>query len=84
MRIQIKGGDRNFSIRIPNWLLANPVSVSIAKGAVKKYAPEKANLLTLKNLSPLAAEIKRIKKRYGTWTLVEVQSADGEEITITI
>ena len=43
----------------------------------------------LRDISPeavdrLFAEFRRIKRKHGQWTLVEVCSAGGDEVTVTL
>ena len=64
---------------VDSWILA-PYDVKIkpsrAADAVAKISPGA--------MGKLFAEIRRIKKRYGSWTLVEVNSASGAQVLITL
>lgn len=78
MRIQITGADQNVDLNLPNGLLLNKITVKLAAKKVKlEPVPEEA-------LNAVVEELKRIKKKYGTWELVEVHSADGEIVKITL
>jgi hypothetical protein len=35
-------------------------------------------------LPALCDELRRIKKKYGTWDLVEVETASGQHVKITL
>lgn len=99
MKIRITGEGHNILIPVPTRLIFSRLSVSLwlkfVRKAVKendKYLPdsveEKTDALVF-NLSDeavyaLCREILRIKHRYGEWTLVDVQSASGEKVLITL
>ncbi len=82
MKIHIQEKERKIHLTIPTGLIFNRVCFRVAfrmarkQGGMSSLTPEAADIL--------AAEFRRIKKRYGSWTLVEVQSADGELVEITL
>ena len=83
MKIRIAEKAHTFQITLPTGLLFSRFvlrlmlkSISINGKKVPGLTPETADRLAL--------ELKHIKKKHGTWTLVEVQSADGEQVTITL
>lgn len=99
MRIRVKDGDTNINIPIPTGLVFNRVSVWLwlrfARKMAKhndKYLPDSVEASTDsfflnvpdRKVYALCDELMRVKRRYGSWTLVEVQSADGEEVHITL
>ncbi len=71
-------------IRIPNGLIFNQATLCLAKSAGSKYVPGVLESLDFHARRAILAELHSIQQRYGTWTLVEIQSADGEEVVITI
>lgn len=99
MRIQVKGEGHNIRIPIPTGLIFSKPSVWLYLKLARKYSsraskyiPEDIEISVdpiLNNIPDeavyaLCAEIMRIRRKYGKWTLVEVSASSGEEITITL
>ena len=99
MRIQVKADGHNISIPIPTALIFSKPSVWLYLKLAKKfssrageYIPREVevsldsflNQLPEEAVYALCAEIMRIRKKYGPWKLVEVHSASGEEVHITL
>ncbi len=84
MRIKVyEPGEKKINIIIPTCLLLNPLSALISIAAIKKYTDEVK--LTYSQFMKLARAIKQAKKKYGrSWTIVEVNAADGTEVNITV
>lgn len=99
MRIHVKGDGHDIRIPIPNWLIFNRACVWLylrfAKGFAengKQYFPENTERsldisfyqLPERAVYSVCAELMRIKRKRGSWELVEVICANGEEIHITL
>ena len=84
MKIQIKGAGRNFRILLPDWLIFGRLTVWLANSAGRKYAGEAMEGIRPEAMKVLFAELRRIKKKYGSWELVEVCSADGERVKVEL
>lgn len=99
MKIRITGDGHNIVIPIPTGLIFNRVSVSVWLKIIRKqikdssrYFPEDAEVkadaffakLPDEALYALCAEIMRVKRKYGSWELVDVESASGEKVLITL
>lgn len=99
MRILIQeAGGKPHCIILPNMLLMNRLTASIAaakfsKKTSKKTAkkdgeqnPDQIPLLTSRQLNALFSEIRRVKKmhRGENWYLVEVQDSDGDTVKIKL
>lgn len=82
MKIQVKSADHDFHLTLPNGLIFNRfvVGMMFRSGTVsaqlEKIPPEAAKAVL--------EELRRIRKKHGAWELVEVHSADGETVTITL
>lgn len=77
MRIKIKENSRwSFRLSIPNWLLLNRLNAFIISRG--------DNGVTYKQAWKMFQEIKAFRRRNGKWKLVEVHSAEGDEVEITI
>lgn len=83
MKIQIREAERNFCLNLPTNLIFSRL---VLRPALKHSSinGRKIDGLTAEAADALSAEIRRIKKRHGTWELVEVRSADGETVKITL
>lgn len=84
MKIRIQNGEQEHSIQVPNALLLNPVTARIAGKAAEKYAGKAMKAIPPQAMGAIFAELKRIRKRHGSWVLVEVHSANGEHIQIIL
>lgn len=99
MRIRIKAEGHHFCIPIPTALIFSKPSVWLYLKLARKYS-SRASEYTPENIEitvdrllgkipddavyALSSEIMHIKRKYGQWDLVEVKSADGEEVKITL
>lgn len=82
MKIQIRDDDRNFHLTLPTQLI-------FSRFVLRMVLKHSSFGESVKGLPPGAAdklidELKRIQKKHGTWELVEVKSADGETVKITL
>lgn len=99
MKIRIKGDGHSFCIGIPTGLIFSKPSVwlylKIARktcAAAGRYVPEHAEELTENWLDKLpdeavfaiCEELRRIKRKHGTWELVNVESSSGDLVKITL
>ena len=84
MRIKIKGEGRNVDICLPTALIFNGITAEVAAYSMGKSAPARDNNLSARQMRALFSEFRRIKNKYGTWTLVDVQSSDGETVKIIL
>ena len=83
MKIQLQRRERNLRLALPTGLIFSRFSLGLLLKSVE------INGSRLDGLSPeaadrLACEVKRIQKNSGVWELLEVQSADGIHIRITL
>lgn len=89
MKIYIQNGSRNMTISLPTRMIFSKTSAKLAIRMGKKYAGNQDGeeaLLRIPDeaLVPVCAEICRIKKARGGWDLIEVESAGGEVVKITL
>lgn len=99
MKIRIKADGHNISIPIPTGLIFSKPSVWLYLKLTRKYASHAKEYIPGEieisadafltgfpdeTVYALCAEIMRIKRRYGSWELVHVISADGSEVYITL
>ena len=81
MRIHIKSEGKNLRFRIPTNFV---FSRGIAWLAVR-FGLRYANMdLSPEQLCRLFAEFRKIKRKFGSWELVNIESADGELVKILL
>jgi len=99
MKIIIKGEGHNINIPIPTRMIFSKASVwtwlKLARKTMhsaEKYIPENAEdkvesyleSLPDKAVYALCDELLRIKRKHGSWDLVEVESSDGTHVLIQL
>ena len=84
MRIRVKSENTSINLVLPtNWIF-NKGTVWLARRFGVKYAAESMKNVPPEALDRLFRELRRIKRTRGRWELVEVRSADGDEVQITL
>ena len=84
MRIRIQGENTNFSLRLPTSLFLGKTMVKLAYAIGRRHAGESMEKIPPEALEVFCAELRRIKKKYGSWELVEIRSAGGSIVRITL
>ena len=84
MRIKVKSEDTDINLLLPTNLIFSKGTVWLANHFGRKYAADAMKDIPPEALDRLFAEFRRIKRRYGRWTLVEVHSSDGSGVEITL
>ena len=99
MKIQVKVEGCNITIPVPTGLIFSRPSVWLwlkiarnASGQGSRYIPDHVETraddffakIPEEAMYALCAELMRIKRKYGSWELVEVHSASGEEVRICL
>lgn len=82
MRISVHGNGQNITLSLPTNLI-------FSKLVLKLVLKNNRHASKLEHLPPhamdaLVGELRRIKKKYGSWELVEVDSANGEHVKIIL
>lgn len=84
MKIIVKSGEHDIRLGIPTSWIFSRGSAFLAEKLGQKYAPESMVDIPPNAIPILCAELRKIKKKYGTYELVEVESADGRYVKITL
>ena len=84
MRIRIKSDRQNLCIYLPTALILSKSVGAIVGALGKKYVPDARKDIPPETLKVIFSELRRVKRRYGTWTLVEVESTSGEMVEIIL
>lgn len=79
MKIRIRHKKLRLTFLLPTNLLFGRGTLWLAERAFRQ-GPE--NPLPPQALPALFAEVRRVKKKHGTWELVEIESSDGESIRV--
>lgn len=82
MKIQIKTQARSLTLRLPTGLICSRGTAWLVSHVNSKHPTDALAAVPPQALPALFAELRRVKKKYGHWDLVEVESADGESIHI--
>lgn len=84
MKIRIREENHSFTLLLPTWLVFSQFSLWLINGVARRHAPNDMANIPPEALEAIWAEMCRIKKKYGGWDLVEVESSDGEYVKITL
>lgn len=80
MKIRIRSKETNFTLRLPTGMILNRAGIGMAYGFLKgKNMP-----LTKDQALIFAKGIRDFRRRNGPWKLVEIYSADEEQVEIWI
>ena len=83
MRIMVKGGSHtDVNLVIPTNLIFNRVSILLLQQICKKQNVDLP--LSKKQLIDFMKVIRKYKRHHPNWKLVEVESADGEKVEISL
>lgn len=84
MKIQVKADGRDINILLPTGLVFSKGTVWLANHVGRKYAEDAMKNISPQALDALFAEFRRIKKKHGSWELVDVQSSSDEQVKIIL
>ena len=84
MRIRVLNEDTDVNLRIPTNLIIGKTVVKLANTVGRHYAGDALDKIPPEALEVLCAELRRIKKKHGSWELVDIRSADGSIVRITL
>ena len=84
MKIRVKGDGVNLNLVLPTRLIFGKTVVKLANSIGRRYAAEAMEAIPPEALEILCAELRSIKKRYGSWELVDVESANGDIVQIIL
>lgn len=84
MKVRIRSDEANLNLWLPTGLVFSKPVALLGSTVGKKYVGDAMKDLSAKDLDRLFAEIRRIKRIHRGWTLVEIESANGDSIHITL
>ncbi len=77
MKIKIRGEGKKFVFYLP--LSAGAISI-----VLKILRRKNSSVPDPKYVVPIIKEVKKYKRKYGGFTLVEIEEEDGSKIVITV
>lgn len=82
MTIKIKSDKKKFFLPVPLWTGIINFALNLASKHAEK---DREVILALKEVvPPVIKELKRFKRKHGKLVIVDITSADGEEVKITV
>lgn len=84
MKIIVRSQEHDIRLGIPTSWIFSRGSAFLAEKLGRKYAPESMVDIPPDAIPILCAELRKIKKKYGTYELVEMETAGGEYVKITL
>ena len=84
MKIRIRSDNVRLTLPVPTDLVFSKAAVWIAFRIMNYYLNDSLPTLPSASMERLFAELQRTKHKYSRWTLVEVRTADGKEVTVTL
>lgn len=89
MKIRIRTQEVRITILLPNFLVLNRFTAShiirsIAERINKSPEVNKTPDIDSEKARLFIAELRRIKRKYGRFTLVDVESSDGDAVKIIL
>lgn len=82
MKIIVRNQEQNLNLTLPTNLIFSKFILKLVLKNSRHIS--KIDQIPPQAIDALLDELRRIKKRYGSWELVEVHSADGEFVKITL
>lgn len=84
MRILIKYDEHDMKLIFPTALVFSKATVWLANHVGRKYTDDAMKNIPPEAIDALFAEFRRIKKKYGSWELVNVESSSGELVKVIL
>ncbi len=84
MKIRVEEQQRSYTISLPSGLLFSRGAAWLLQHASVKIMGCDLTNLTDDQVKRLFAELRRIKTEYGSWELVEIHTASGKKVTISL
>lgn len=84
MRIRVHSEGFNLNLLLPTNLIFSDFMASIGGHVGAKYAGDAMKGMTPAQLRRLFREFRKIKRKYGSWELVDIQSSCGDIIKVIL
>ncbi|MDD6201280.1 MAG: hypothetical protein PUB93_08475 [Firmicutes bacterium] len=83
MKVSIRSRERSLHIAVPTRMLFSKSFLKFGLKMGKKYSDQVPDIPP-EAVDTLCDEIRRIKRKRGSWLLADIQSADGENIRVIL
>lgn len=80
MKIKIKSKEHTMTIPVPNAMILSKITARL----IAKYVKTDGPALSKDQIGLIFDELKKMRKTYGKMNIVEVHSADGDIVEITL
>ena len=80
MKIQVKSENHIIRLWVPTNLIFSPLVARISIRYGLRNAPDSVRNISPEAMEALFAEFRRIKKKYGSWELVDMVRENGAEV----
>lgn len=88
MRILVKSAnERTIHIILPSGLILNNLTATLGTKVINKYINQNCDStvnITSHDVRKLVQEIRRLKRKYPNWYLVDIESSDGDVVKIKL
>ena len=84
MKIHIKSDGQNIRIRIPTCFVFSPLVARLGCRYGLQYAGDAMKDISPEALAALFAEFRRIKRKYGSWELVNIESCNEDIVKVIL
>ncbi len=93
MKIQVKSGKHHINILLPTGLIFSDLSAFIACKAIEKsnitndggeVLSDETKAFTINAIKYGCKSLRQTKKKYPNFVFVDVETADGEKVLITL
>lgn len=72
------------NLLLPTGLIFGKGTAWLANHVGRKYAEDSMKNIPPEALEALFAEFRRIKKKHGSWELVDIESSSGEVVKVIL
>ncbi|MDD4189037.1 MAG: hypothetical protein PHX37_03015 [Eubacteriales bacterium] len=80
MKIKIRSKEHKFTIPVPNAMLFSKITARL----IAKYARTDDLTVSKEQMAAILDELRKAKRLHGKMKIVEVNSADGDIVEITL
>lgn len=84
MKIHIRSEHHKLQLYLPTGLIFSKTVAKLGCRYGLRYAGSAMKDIPPEAVEALFAEFRRIKRKHGSWKLVDVEGADGQIVSITL
>lgn len=84
MKILIQDGNTRLRLLLPTNLVFSSATAWLVNHVGRRYAPAAMDSIPPEAIRELFRVIRKIKRRYGSFEILDVASADGERVWVRL